>query len=94
MSFEADVGKGEADGKGLVANLPELQLLFTQDTLPRFIWVLEQIIVMRPELLTFIVDYQLILELFDHSVELLLVKLEVTIIHLKSLLEYRNPIPQ
>ena len=70
-----------------MAFLLEFQLLFTQNVLSEFVWVLKQRVIMFTELLALIIDNKLILELFHNSIKLFLIKLEVAVVHRESLLQ-------
>ena len=45
---------------------------------------------MPSKLLTLVINHKLVLELFNHPVELLLVELEIPIVHVKPLLKHSD----
>jgi hypothetical protein len=65
-----------------MTELIEGYLLLPEDTLPFFVRIAEKGVGMLSELFALVVNNQLVLEVLYHTIELLLIKFEVSLVHL------------
>ena len=64
-----------------MTELIEGYLLLSEDALPFFVRIAEKSVGVLSELFALVVNNQLVLEVLHHSIELLLIKYEVSLVH-------------
>ena len=84
VTFEAHIRKVELHRVGLVTLLLKVDLLLAEDALSGLEGVIEKGVVVLSEHLAFVVDHQLVLEVFDDSLQFFLIVLEILSVHVFS----------